>query len=122
SFRALRAEFGVWDLAEGFYHSPGLLAAHLEMTSSEELLHLLLHEAVHAYLDRYIERPGVRLPLWLNEGLAEYFGNSDIKDGRIVPGGHRQRAVLYQNPTLAWRGSSASMLSASDVKKALREG
>lgn len=122
SFQALNQEFGAPDRADGVYRTPGLLVVSLEFDTSTEFMTVLLHEAVHAYLDRYIVRPGIVIPVWIHEGLAEYMANSDIKDGRIVPGAHRQRQVMYRNPVVSFRGPSASYLGAAEVKKALRSG
>ncbi len=36
------------------------------------------HEAFHQYLDHYIDRA----PHWFNEGQAEYFGSSRLREGR----------------------------------------
>ena len=33
----------------------------------------MVHEMTHLYVDEAIEGPGVRMPSWLNEGLAMYF-------------------------------------------------
>lgn len=41
-----------------------------------------MHELVHDLL----RRNGVAPPLWLEEGLAEYFGNADVRNGRVTAG------------------------------------
>ncbi len=43
-------------------------------TSLHELVHDLLHQGDH------------KAPHWIEEGLAEYFGNGDIQDGKFVAG------------------------------------
>ncbi|MBI2930491.1 MAG: DUF1570 domain-containing protein [Planctomycetes bacterium] len=46
---------------------------------------LLMHELTHAHLDLAFKR---REPLWIMEGLAEYFAGYDVGHGRfIMPGG-----------------------------------
>ncbi len=50
---------------------------------------LLMHELTHAYLDRVLGR---REPLWLAEGLAEYFASYTVEKGSIVPGGPHESA------------------------------
>lgn len=70
----------------GLYLPPGFFLFHLQLRSNEELMHLLLHESVHAFTDRYLVHPGFAFPLWMEEGFAEYFGNSTIKDGQLIPG------------------------------------
>jgi tetratricopeptide (TPR) repeat protein len=56
-------------------------------TEGENPFHTLYHEYTHALLRLNFSN----LPLWLNEGLAEFFGNStlgdkEIKTGTIDPG------------------------------------
>ena len=104
----------------GFYSPLGMLAFHQEMPSTESLLSIMLHEATHAYLDRYVARPGVLLPRWLDEGLAEYVGNSEIKKGKLVAGKTR-RAESYQGPRGKVRAVSMPRLSVDEVRKAVRE-
>jgi tetratricopeptide (TPR) repeat protein len=41
-----------------------------------------MHDLVHDLL----RRNGVAPPLWLEEGLAEYFGNADVRNGRVTAG------------------------------------
>ena len=36
----------------------------------------MVHEMTHLYLDEALDGPGVRVPSWLNEGLAMYFESS----------------------------------------------
>jgi hypothetical protein len=64
-------------------HEPAKGAARLQRT--------LAHEFTHAYMDRVFRRTD---PLWLCEGLAEYFSNFDVRDGRLVPGRVDRRALL----------------------------
>lgn len=110
-----------FEWSSGFYSPVGMLAFHMEMPSNEALLSMMLHETTHAYLDRYIARPCVQLPRWLNEGYAEYVGNSHIKKGELVPGKLR-RTELYRVAGGAVFGSSGDRLSVDEVKKALRNG
>lgn len=42
-----------------------------------------LHELVH----NLMSTAGMNAPLWLDEGLAEYFGNADVRRGKIRAGG-----------------------------------
>ena len=70
----------------GFYSGSGLIAFNREVAHSSHLMSLLLHEATHAYVDRFLTRRGVRLPYWFNEGVAEYVGTSRVKKGELIPG------------------------------------
>jgi hypothetical protein len=54
------------------------LAAHLEIQGRDELRRTLQHEGFHQFAYATI---GEKLPLWMNEGIAEYF-NDAIWNGR----------------------------------------
>ncbi|HAU39003.1 MAG TPA: hypothetical protein DCX07_14980 [Phycisphaerales bacterium] len=47
-------------------------------SSKEDFYEVLIHEATHAFMARYVSN--VALPRWLNEGLADYMA------GELVPG------------------------------------
>jgi hypothetical protein len=68
--------------AAGFYH--GVIRIRGGTRISTELLRTLRHEYVHAALDG--AAPGVALPAWLNEGLAEYFEALAIGKRRLSRG------------------------------------
>jgi len=51
----------------------------------------LAHEFAHEYMDRVWKRTD---PLWFAEGVAEYFANFSVRDGRAVPGAVDHRATL----------------------------
>jgi hypothetical protein len=55
--------------AAGFYG--GVIRVRGDVQVTEQLTKTLLHELVHAALDA--AAPSLRLPAWLNEGLAEWF-------------------------------------------------
>ena len=95
----LLAGFGVDGSASGgmfFYGGPGVrggarggfsggagVATWVRGRPREEVLATLQHEGFHqfAYL-----KAGDRFPIWLNEGLAEYFGDAVIVDGGVRHG------------------------------------
>ena len=52
--------------------------------------HSVFREYVHTLL-----QSNDRLPLWMNEGLAEFYANSIIEDDRVVLGKARADAILY---------------------------
>jgi hypothetical protein len=85
NFVSARAALRSTTNADGFYVAPGVLAFHQE-TAPEFLLSLMIHEAFHAFSDRRLRRPGRIGQPWFEEGMADYFGSSQIKKGRIVPG------------------------------------
>ncbi len=84
------------DWTAGFYCPSGVIAFHSEHAVVEYLMSVLIHEAVHAIIDRHIARHGVVLPRWLGEGFAEYIAKSDIKRGRLIPGSKRKRYAGYR--------------------------
>jgi TonB family protein len=106
---------------DGFYNSPGLIAVHLELPANEFLLTTLLQEVAYVYLDRRVMKPGAVLPVWLAEGFAQYVGNSEIRDGKLILGGYRQHAV-YHSTAGTWRGKSLAQEDAEGVKKAIAKG
>jgi tetratricopeptide (TPR) repeat protein len=63
----------------------------------------LVHEAMHEYLDSI----GVRVPTWLNEGLADYASGIVLNDGRVSESGrilaHRLEP-LQSALAEGWRG------------------
>jgi len=105
--------------AAGFYAPPGLIAFHREVASSPELLSVLIHETVHAFMDRHMDRPGVELPRWLGEGLAEYVGNSSVEKGRLVPGKTPRVMPVLELGTFV---KTRQALSFTEVKTAIRKG
>lgn len=107
--------------AAGCYSPVGLILFHLEMPSNQALLSVMIHEATHAYLDRYIARPGVVLPRWLDEGFAEYVGNSQIRKGKLVPGKTR-RVELYPGPWGVVRGTASTSRTLDQLKTAVHKG
>jgi tetratricopeptide (TPR) repeat protein len=60
--------------------------------------HVLYHEYVHALLDLNFDR----MPVWLGEGLADFFGNTIVRDDAITQGRPIARYVqlLRQRGTL----------------------
>jgi len=68
--------------------SPGLARYYIAVRADlvegrdDEALHILFHEYAHLVLDLNFER----LPLWMNEGLAELFGGSAVRSGYVEIG------------------------------------
>ena len=108
-------------LGAGFYKAPGFLAFHQEVLDPGELLGTLIHEAFHSFSDRKLRPPGRVGLLWLEEGLAEYFGNSEVKRGRLVPGrALRRKFLIHHGRVLKLDTQTAFELG--DVKRAVRAG
>ncbi|XAM00388.1 DUF1570 domain-containing protein [Phycisphaeraceae bacterium D3-23] len=70
-------------------HSLQGLATWAESGSRPRTFRVLQHEGFHQFAWNYI---GPNLPVWLNEGLAQYFEDAVIVDGRMTAGlTHRGR-------------------------------
>ena len=122
-FNAMRAELSGLALGLATYYAPGLIVYHLEVSSGEFLLSLLIHEASHAYSDRYLRRPGFSFPSWLEEGFAEYMGNSQIKKGKLLPGRTlKRRFVLNHRATGARVQATVAGWDLKRVRLALARG
>ncbi len=59
------------------------LATYLGDRDAGEVQSVLQHEGLHQFAARYF---GNELPLWANEGLAEYFGYALVVDGQLRRG------------------------------------
>jgi hypothetical protein len=108
-------------MAEGFYVPPGFLAFHQEAIDPADVLSLMIHEAFHAFSDRLLRNPQ-RSPLpWLEEGLAMYFGNSQIKQGKLVPGKTVLRKFLMHYGQVFDRQTPAGS-TVQELKASARRG
>jgi hypothetical protein len=90
----LRAHFGVSAIGTGgmFFTSSrgGGLAFWTEGLPRRRIHHVLQHEGFHQFAH---SRFGGDLPIWLNEGLAEFFGEAVIVDHQLVIGQSRPRVI-----------------------------
>jgi hypothetical protein len=72
------AHFARQYIGQGSEFSSGMFIPSLELLlilenkDSEQTYETLFHEAFHQFLRRYVKNP----PMWLNEGLATYFGTA----------------------------------------------
>jgi len=91
-FRRYATRSGAWN-AESFYdpRSAELVICLDGDPTPAWLQKTLAHEFAHEYMDRVWKRTD---PLWLAEGVAEYFANFVVRDGRAQPGAVDRRAVL----------------------------
>jgi len=69
-----------------YFTGYGILAFHLESYSQPWVRHVMLHECTHAFLDQRIRLTKHPIPVWLQEGLAEYIGLSLVSEGQIHVG------------------------------------
>lgn len=120
-FNELKKRVRAAEWSGGFYNPLGILAFQMQMPSNEALLGVMLHEATHAYIDRYLSRPGTSFPRWLDEGFSEYVGNSQITKGQLIPGRTR-KTELYRTPWMAVRGTAQVRYSVVEVRKAMKAG
>lgn len=82
----------------GYYHpvyDQLLLFEDPSEGAGPETLRVLYHEGFHQFIHPVIPH----LPYWLNEGMAEYFGASELRDGKVVRTGLVQpgRLIGLQN-------------------------
>ncbi len=68
--------------AVGFFDGERLLAC-VGATADARAWHVIQHEAFHQFL---IAKLGYEVPIWLNEGLADYFGESLYTGDGFVSG------------------------------------
>lgn len=123
SFHGVAQELTAPEWTTGLYAPPGLLTFHLETPSVELLLGTMIHEVVHAYTDQHLSRPGFRPPPWLSEGLAEYFGKSEIRKGVLEPGRIREgKYVLDQIRGGAYRRTTSTGWTLDEAQRAVRSG
>jgi len=79
-----------------------------------------VHEASHAYSDHHLRAPGVSLPTWLEEGMAQYMANSEIKKGKLVPGRTlKRRFVLNHYRSGAHAAATSAGWDLARVKRAI---
>jgi TonB family protein len=99
-----------FEWSAGFYAPAGVLAFHTQHPTVGFLRSVLFHETTHAYVDRHLTKRGTLLPRWLDEGFAEYIGNSDVKDGQLLLGLHKQRkeSMPVGFATIFWQSASRS--------------
>lgn len=79
--------------AESFYdpRTSELVVCHDRARGEGWLQKTLSHEFTHAYMDRVWK---ITRPLWLCEGMAEYFSTFTVRDGRLTPGAVDRRTLL----------------------------
>jgi hypothetical protein len=74
------------------------LATYIEARDPEWTLQTLRHEGFHQFAYAFI---GHNLPLWVNEGLAEYFAEGIVVQGKIMPGIVPQRRLAAVRQAIA---------------------
>jgi hypothetical protein len=120
TFEAYKRATQRMEWASGFYFTAGMITMYREMPTSESLLSTLLHEGTHAFLDRHIVSPGRHFPRWIDEGFAEYIGNSRVQKKRLVPG-KTQRSQIYRTPFGLMMGESEQTMSVDSLRAAVKK-
>jgi hypothetical protein len=105
-WRAYKAAKGLSPQLAGFaYKTELILGASADGLARIESIQVLCHEVTHAILARFYRDQ--TLPLWLNEGLADYIGLRTIQAKGVLAAGSRYEewsdkimALLTRNPDL----------------------
>ena len=109
-FTAMTTSFGVGSDAAGIYvQAVAFLAFTMTGPSKQSIAEVMIHEATHAYVDHYVRPEGVTFLPWLEEGIAQYVGNSRIRGGKLLLG------------TIRWRQRTAHGSMKSEPQLALDE-
>ncbi|MBI3271840.1 MAG: DUF1570 domain-containing protein [Planctomycetes bacterium] len=93
-FASYAAQNGVTGAAAYFSPAQNELVAYKTVDEGKrKTFHILYHEASHQYMYLYLGGD-VEIPIWLNEGVAEYFYGAEFgSDGRFSIGLNRERVV-----------------------------
>jgi hypothetical protein len=64
---------------------------------AEHMLRTLYHEGFHGFLDQFLfdEKLVKKVPLWLNEGLAQYFEEARVEGSRLVLGQENRATMAF---------------------------
>ncbi|MEK7467576.1 MAG: DUF1570 domain-containing protein [Planctomycetota bacterium] len=92
-FQSYAAANGVGGAAAYFSPMQNELCGYKTVSQGKSLsIHIMYHEAMHQYLHALFGEE-VRIPIWLNEGMAEYFfgGNFNDATGRFTIGLNKER-------------------------------
>jgi hypothetical protein len=125
--RTLRVQYGVDGRGTGglFFVTPlgSALAVWVEDLPRRRVLHVLQHEGFHQFA---YSRFGDDLPIWLNEGLAEFFGSAVLVGRTLVIGQTNPRVLqgikqaIELDRTIPFRRMLS--ISPDDWMRGLREG
>ncbi len=106
----MRTTYGINATGSGgmFFITPrgAALAFFVESLPQTRVFHVIQHEGFHQYAH---SRFAGRLPIWVNEGLAEFFGESIVVDGRVIVGQASPRAVASVKDAID-RGATVDFL------------
>jgi hypothetical protein len=113
-FEAYAAMNGVHGAQAYFSPAQRELVAFMDDRSPDRTFHVLYHEATHQYL-RDALGPGVRIPIWLDEGLAEvFFPGSFGAGGRFTLPPNAARRAEARDAVASGKAPSLSKLFSMD--------
>jgi hypothetical protein len=92
-----------------------VIVIHTDSVPAEDLPSVIVHEACHQMLSRRLFPEGTRRSLWLEEGLATYFGHTLRKDGDWLPGRIGGQGVAVVKGGRA-RGSNLARLKLKSLR------
>ena len=119
-FAAFAAALGA-DNVDGLYAPPlRMLSFHMEHRSNQIMAQVMLHEATHAYLDQHVRPDSRALPLWFEEGFAEYVGTSTIRKGELLLGSVRAKQ-RYRDARISVNVKSEGMAYVDLLRKSVRK-
>ena len=120
NFESLASLGGLPEFVDGFFITSGLMAFSLESPVVEPLLATMIHETVHVYMHQILAPGAPELAPWLNEGFANYVGNSEIQDGNLIPGAH-QSFTEYHGAGAVYHERSLSAFGVKTVRTAIKK-
>ncbi len=121
SYNALRSELHLSDFSGAMTLREGVLAFQAQGWVVDSLQHVVLHEATHAWSLHHLLPAGIELPLWLEEGLAEYISYSKVKRGELVFGREqRQRFIMRHGNVL--KATTRAGISLQEIKTSIYQG
>jgi len=86
-----------WSQAIAFTGSNTIIMNLATAEAIQQSPQILIHELFHIFLS--IKYPEIRIPVWMNEGLAKYFSQDGLsfEDKRILANALSSRKIIYLN-------------------------
>ncbi|MEM7479873.1 MAG: energy transducer TonB [Acidobacteriota bacterium] len=120
--KKVRRQLRSGDSIGGTYSKSGLMVLDTDVLDPDFFQRILLFQTTRAYLDRHLERRGVVLPAWIEQGFTWYISNARIKEGAIVPGKIQPSRWALSPFGGAYRARSLAESDLDRVKGAVRDG
>jgi hypothetical protein len=116
--RAVRGS-RAWETSGMYFPSLGVLSFHSDVFSSAVAKEVMIHECTHAYVDYRVRGGDHRLPDILEEGFAEYVGNSEVRYGSIRFGSYAKE-TRHNNPVAKRILDSSAARALKEVRATVR--